>query len=341
MKKKILIFGAGSIGNHFANASLKKNYEVFVTDIDNSALKRMKEKIFPLRYKKWNNKIHLIDYKHIFKSSLYFNFIVVGTPPETHLSLANKIFKSIKFEKILIEKPLCSFNQNFTDFQIINKNNIYCGYNHSVSKSILYFLKLIKNNKKKLNFLSVSWNEGWDGILKAHFWLKSEYDSYLGNFKRGGGALQEHSHGLHLTILIIELFSKLEKFKITKIINFNKKSKLSYDNYALIDFFSKRIRSVYNTDLISNKSNKNAVIIGDNLKIQWIHNYKKSFDAVIYNSGNKKITKLFKKNRADEFITELSHIERSNKKNYKFSNIKLDNAIKTVKIIKNCFKDEI
>jgi hypothetical protein len=100
----------------------------------------MKEKIFPLRYKKWNNKIHLIDYKHIFKSSLYFNFIVVGTPPETHLSLANKIFKSIKFEKILIEKPLCSFNQNFTDLQKINKNNIYCGYNHSVSKSILYFL---------------------------------------------------------------------------------------------------------------------------------------------------------------------------------------------------------
>jgi len=54
MKKKILIFGAGSIGNHFTNASLKKNYEVYVTDINHSALKRMKEKIFPLRYKKWN-----------------------------------------------------------------------------------------------------------------------------------------------------------------------------------------------------------------------------------------------------------------------------------------------
>jgi nucleoside-diphosphate-sugar epimerase len=63
MKKKILIFGAGSIGNHFANASLKKNYEIYVTDIDNSALKRMKEKIFPSRYKKWDDKINLIDYK--------------------------------------------------------------------------------------------------------------------------------------------------------------------------------------------------------------------------------------------------------------------------------------
>jgi len=341
MKKKILIFGAGSIGNHFANASLKKNYEIYVTDIDNSALKRMKEKIFPSRYKKWDDKINLIDYKNIFKTSLYFNLIIVGTPPETHLYLAKKILKNLKFKKILIEKPLCSFNQNFIDFKKINKNNIYCGYNHSVSKSILYFLKLIKNNKNKLNFLSVSWNEGWEGILKAHFWLKSEYESYLGNFKKGGGALQEHSHGLHLTILILEFFSKLEEFKINKIINFSKKGKLSYDNYALIEFLSKKIRSVYNTDLISNNSNKSAIIAGNNLKIQWIHNYKKNFDAVIYNNGNKKIIKLFKKNRADEFITELSHIEKSNKKNYFFSNIKLDNAIKTVMLIKKFFKDEI
>jgi hypothetical protein len=187
----------------------------------------------------------------------------------------------------------------------------------------------------------VSWNEGWEGILKAHFWLKSEYESYLGNFKKGGGALQEHSHGLHLTILILEFFSKLEEFKINKIINFSKKGKLSYDNYALIEFLSKKIRSVYNTDLISNNSNKSAIIAGNNLKIQWIHNYKKNFDAVIYNNGNKKIIKLFKKNRADEFITELSHIEKSNKKNYFFSNIKLDNAIKTVMLIKKFFKDEI
>jgi hypothetical protein len=135
--------------------------------------------------------------------------------------------------------------------------------------------------------------------------------------------------------------TKLEEFKINKIINFSKKGKLSYDNYALIEFLSKKIRSVYNTDLISNNSNKSAIIAGNNLKIQWIHNYKKNFDAVIYNNGNKKIIKLFKKNRADEFITELSHIEKSNKKNYFFSNIKLDNAIKTVMLIKKFFKDEI
>ena len=40
----ILIFGAGSIGNHFANASIKLSYNVYITDISSYALTRMKKK---------------------------------------------------------------------------------------------------------------------------------------------------------------------------------------------------------------------------------------------------------------------------------------------------------
>jgi 3-hydroxyacyl-CoA dehydrogenase len=66
--KKVLIFGSGSIGNHMAFASRKLNHDVYVTDIKSSALQRMKSKIFPKRYKKWDKKINLIGYKNVFNS---------------------------------------------------------------------------------------------------------------------------------------------------------------------------------------------------------------------------------------------------------------------------------
>ena len=49
--KNILIFGAGSIGNHFfANACISMKYNVYITDIAPNALKRMKEVVYPKRY---------------------------------------------------------------------------------------------------------------------------------------------------------------------------------------------------------------------------------------------------------------------------------------------------
>ena len=81
---------------------------------------------------------------------------------------------------------------------------VFCGYNHSVSKSFKYFEEKIFKKIKNLYKIQVKWCEAWDGILNAHFWLKNERDSYLGNYKLGGGALQEHSHGLHLLYLLLK-----------------------------------------------------------------------------------------------------------------------------------------
>ena len=52
---------------------------------------------------------------------------------------------------------------------------------------------------------------------RAHPWLKDEFDSYLGSTKRGGGCLQEHSHGLHLLKVLLDT----KKINLEKI-NFNK-----------------------------------------------------------------------------------------------------------------------
>ena len=140
MNKKILIFGAGSIGNHMAFANIKLRNKVFITDINFSNLKRMKNSIFPSRYGKWNSKISLINYKKVFDNSKY-DLIIIGTPPKTHLEILQKIENSnIGYEKILIEKPLYSYKEKSLLLKKINRKNIYVGYNHSVSLSFSYLI---------------------------------------------------------------------------------------------------------------------------------------------------------------------------------------------------------
>ena len=58
---KARIFGAGSIGNHLSNALRKLKYEVEVIDIDQLALLRMKNEIYPSRYGEWDHNIKLLD----------------------------------------------------------------------------------------------------------------------------------------------------------------------------------------------------------------------------------------------------------------------------------------
>ena len=81
--KKVLIFGAGSIGNHMSKACTDLGYDVYITDISQKALKRMRNFLYPLRYKKLNNKIKLINYSEVFNLKFYFNLIIIGTPSVT------------------------------------------------------------------------------------------------------------------------------------------------------------------------------------------------------------------------------------------------------------------
>ena len=55
----VKIYGAGSIGNHMANASRAMGMKVDVVDIDETALNRMKGDIYPSRYGAWDENISL------------------------------------------------------------------------------------------------------------------------------------------------------------------------------------------------------------------------------------------------------------------------------------------
>ena len=73
----------------------------------------------------------------------------MGVPPKNHLNVLKLCFKKIKFKKILIEKPLCVFNQSF-DFLKKKKmtDKIFTGFNHSVARSFKFFINRLKSSKK-------------------------------------------------------------------------------------------------------------------------------------------------------------------------------------------------
>ena len=73
---KVLIFGAGSIGNHMSYACLRLKCDVYITDIDPSALERMRDEIFPKRYGKWDKNIKLLNFKNLTKTVTICNFCI-------------------------------------------------------------------------------------------------------------------------------------------------------------------------------------------------------------------------------------------------------------------------
>ena len=335
-KNNILIFGSGSIGNHMAYAARKLGLNVDVTDISNKALNRMKSQIFVKRYGNWDSKINLVSYKDIFNNKKKYNLIILGTPPNTHYEIYRKVSQNLNFKNILIEKPLTNYiSKNYKNFND-NKSRVFCGYNHSLSLAFSYFSNILKINKNNINQVCVEWKEGWSGILNAHPWLNNEFDSYLGDIKKGGGALQEHSHGLHLLLLLLkQLKIKLNKKKIQFFSIKKQKNNTNYDCYTNFASIEENIFIKYETDVVSKYPVKKITIdIGDK-KYVIEFNYQINTDAVLIYK-NKKIEKkrLFKKDRSTEFQREIKHILKINKKDYNKSPINFRNGVKVIDIIR-------
>ena len=183
---KILIYGAGSIGNHYANGFIERGHEVFVTDISEEALKRMKTDIYPSRYKHWNDSIKLINSSQ--SDELFVDVVFIGTPPESHLDISlNSIIRN-KPKIIHIEKPVSTINLTKIDelkkLAAKNKTILLNGYNHNLTNNVLKAREVIKSNDfGKPLIMHSNVNEHWGGIFKAHPWIKNLEDTYLSNYE--------------------------------------------------------------------------------------------------------------------------------------------------------------
>lgn len=339
MKKKVLIFGSGSVGTHHTNAAISLNCEVFITDKKNSQLINMKEKTYPLRYGHWDNKINCINYKDVFKLKYNFDLIIIGVPPKFHLKIAKLCLKKLKFKKILIEKPLCVFNENYDFLKKKSiRNKVYCGFNHSISKSFGHFLgELKKISKKNEVKIDIEWKESFDLVLKAHPWLKSLNDSYLSNFKLGGGALHEYSHAVHFFLILKEIIFNDKNIKLIIKTNFCKSGKNKYDKKVQLSYQngSKKINLFLNT--INNPPIKKVNVISKNKNILfWTRHLDKNIEVV--NSRTKMLKKInFKISRREDFINELKILLSKNNDNKNYKYLKLEYAAKVMVLLRKIY----
>ena len=183
-----LIIGAGSIGNHLANVCRMKNWDVSLFDNDKKALQRTKKDIYPSRYGHWDEEIKLFNSL----PSNYHDIVIIGTPPESHMSIAKNILRSIKPKVILIEKPLCTPElEGLKEFQYeLEKFNttVLVGFNHNKTLNTKFSEGLINDGLIGYPLsIHVCWQEHWQGIFSAHPWLNGPQDSYLGFLEKGGG----------------------------------------------------------------------------------------------------------------------------------------------------------
>lgn len=201
---KVKIYGAGSIGNHLAQASRRAGWEVVVVDPNPEALRRMKEEIYPARYGAWDPAIELFLSEDQPRGG--FDAIMIGTPPDVRMKVALEALREkprlIQLEKPLSE-PLVSWEAKsalrlFADECSRAGIAAVVGYEYVLGEGTRLILELLDKAKfTEVELLEVSFRENWKGIFAAHPWLKGPEETYLGYWKRGGGASGEHSHAIH------------------------------------------------------------------------------------------------------------------------------------------------
>ena len=197
---KVKIYGAGSIGNHLAQAYRRMGWSVDICDIDRDALIRTKNEIYPSRYGEWDKEIGLYHTSDVPISG--YDMIIVGTPPDSHMKLAISAVKE-GAKIVLVEKPL-STPDLFGAQELFDESNkagcnVFVGYDHAISKSSAIVYEHLQNKDfGEMITLDVEFREFWGGIFNAHPWLDGPSDTYLGFWEKGGGACGEHSHAINL-----------------------------------------------------------------------------------------------------------------------------------------------
>ena len=310
---KVKIFGAGSIGNHLANASRRLSWDVDVFDIDNKALERMKEEIYPSRYGKWDESINLLKDNN---SKNVYDLILVGTPPDTHIKVASLAIDE-KPRAILIEKPLTKPDLQGIEELIqkakLNNVRLFIGYDHILGKAAEKLSSLINHeNFGKVKTIDVNFREHWGGIFAAHPWLSGPSDSYLGFWDRGGGACGEHSHGINLWQYISHLTNNGRIELVSSFIDYEKNNQANYDSIALLNVRTETgLIGRIVQDVVTDPPIKSAHLICEEGSLNWISAVKDGQDHVetLTKDGLSNKT-TFLKSRPEDFILELSHIEK-------------------------------
>jgi len=333
----IKIIGAGSIGNHMAHAARSLGWNVDLCDIDKDALKRTKEEIYPVRYNEWDDQIKLYHSNDEPKNG--YELIVIGTPPDSHIPLALKALDE-EPRAILIEKPICEPSLSGANelISLSEKNNIkiFSGYNHVLGEASDKFSNLLtKNNLGTEITLDVEFREHWGGIFSAHPWLQGPGDTYLGSWKRGGGASGEHSHAINLWQHFAHQISAGRINQVQAMLDYVDDGNVQYDKVCQLNLRTESgLLGRVVQDVVTNPPRKWARAQGKERFIEWQCGYEPGTDTVLEgdNNGVEK-THLFQKTRPDDFVLELKHISRVIETDAADSTISIERGLDTMMVV--------
>ncbi len=311
--KRVKVFGAGSIGNHLANASRRKGWEADICDTDSAALDRTREMIYPGRYGKWDSSIGL--YTNDKAPVGNYDLIVIGTPPDSHMQLARQAVKE-KPKAILVEKPVCT--PDLSGAQALYEEaaaagvKLFVGYDHAVSKSAMMVSHLLSEQAiGPLDTLDVEFREFWGGIFAAHPWLAGPADTYLGFWKRGGGACGEHSHALNLWQSFAFAAGAGRITEVSAKLQYVDDGKVDFDKLCLVELRTENgLLGRVVQDVVTRPTRKWGRAQGAKGYIEWLCGVKPGTDTVILGKDACEIsTTEIHKTRPDDFVEELNHIE--------------------------------
>ena len=335
--RRIKIFGAGSIGNHMANASRRLGWEVVVCDVSEAALARMKNQIYPGRYGKWDEKISL--YKNDDAPVGGFDYVFIGTPPEYHMPLALAALQE-KPTALLVEKPLCAPNLELADqlHQSARQSSVrvFVGYDHVTGKAARKVEELLRDGAiGEVETLEVEFREHWGGIFAAHPWISGPADGYLGFWARGGGASGEHSHAINLWQHFAHVANAGRVTEVSASLRYNRDGIGDYDDICALNLRTERnLLGRVVQDVVTRPHSKKARIQGKDGAIEWICNYDTGGDAVrIMRPGKDEEIIRIAKTRPDDFIWELEHLEAQSRADHVRSGIALERGLDTMLVI--------
>lgn len=309
---RVLIIGAGSIGNHMAHAARSLGWEVAIFDRDPEALVRTRNDIYPARYGSWDEGIQIVPSLESCNSE--FDLVVVGTPPLSHLRLARE---AMRFDPkaVLIEKPLTApgCDTAFEDLELLNRSNVrfFVGYNHVLAESVACFLEIVNSGVLgAAKEVEVKVLEHWGGIFRAHPWLSGPSESYLGSWREGGGALSEHSHGLNLWQHIAREIGGGEATVVDSHLRMRRDSGREYDESLFCSLITESgLEGSCAQDVKTEPTTKTAKVVGSEGEV--VLNLSPDLDTVAWTTlGGPEQIRHFPKNRSVDFVTELLAIDQ-------------------------------
>ncbi len=308
MRAKVI--GAGSIGNHLAHALRKLDVDVTIVDVDADALERTKTVIYPERYGAFDPAITLAHPDVVGDEA--FDLCVIGTPPDTHVTIATSELAR-GHRAILIEKPLAAPGvHKLLDFAAKAEKSatrVLVAYNQRLKTNTVEFLSKARSGERgSVTAISGRMREDWAGILKAHPWLKSATDSYLGHTSRGGGALYEHSHAVDFSLFVANELGQGRPVRVKCDVEKVTHPEGSYDKSASlnIEMSSGLVVDVVQ-DLYTWPADKSLDAIFEKGEVRWeMHGDHDSVISSLAVGASEEMT--IPKTRPDDFLPEISHV---------------------------------